>query len=426
MAEIMLPLHYKRNFWILVADFAFFGIGITFVGTGTVIPSFLNELGAPPFVIGLMATLQSACWLLPQLLAARYLADKPYKKPHILWPIIPGRLLFLVLSISIWLTGARPPWLIITLLTVTIVGFWVADGLASVPWFDFLSKTIPPTRRGRLSGIGQIISGSAGFLVGFFVEWMLGEKGFDFPNNYAGLFFLGFLMLALSFAAIAFGVEEGGQPTRKVPSWKEFFPQLWHVLKTDRAYRRYIIMRQVYGLGSLASPFFMVFALDRLGLPSQVAGRYTSIGVVGSILAALLFAWINERLGSKCVIQISIGVNLLAPIMALLSPLLFPDPIWLAWGYGLVFLLFNASMSSMMPGWMNYVLEHAPEAERPNYVGLTNTINGVSMIFSALGGVILQWTNNNYALLFILAIIGIATALPMTLGLPEPRHAKKS
>ncbi len=423
MAEIMLPRHYKRNFWVLVADFAFFGIGVTFIGTSTVIPSFLTNLGASRFVIGLMSTLQSACWLLPQLLAARYLADKPYKKPHILWPIIPGRLLFLFLSIAIWLTGARPSWLIITMLTVTIVGFWVADGLASVPWFDFLSKTIPPTRRGRLTGVGQIISGSAGFLVGFFVEWMLGDKGLDFPNNYAGLFFLGFVMLALSFTAIAFGVEEGGQPTRKVPSWKEFFPQLWHVLKTDRAYRRYIITRQIYGLGSLAAPFYMVFAIDRLGLPDKVAGRYTSIGVVGSILAALLFAWINERWGSKRVIQIGIVVTVLAPAAALLAPLLFPTPAGLAWGYGLVFLLFNAAGSSMMPGWMNYVLEHAPEVDRPNYVGLTNTLNGVSMIFSLLGGMILQWTNDNYGLLFIIAIVGMSLALPMTLGLPEPRRA---
>jgi len=417
------PAHYKRNFWILVADFAFFGIGLTFIGPGTVIPSFLNELGTPPFVIGLMSTLQSACWFLPQLFAARYLADKPYKKPHILWPSIPGRSLFLILALTIWLTGARPSWLIVVLFTFTIVGFWIADGLASVPWFDFLSKTIPANRRGRLTGVGQIISGSTGFLVGYFVEWMLGQNGFAFPNNYAALFFLGFVMLAFSFVAIALGVEEGGQVTRKVPSWKEFFPQLWRVLRTDHAYRRYIITRQVYGLGALASPFYMVFALNQLGLPSKVAGRYTSIGVIGSILAALLFAWISERFGSKRVIQIGIGVTLLAPTVALLSPLLFPNPTWLAWGYGLVFLLFNASMSSMMPGWMNYVLEHAPETERPNYVGLTNTINGVSMILSAVGGVILQWTNNNYALLFGIAIVGMALSLPMTLALPEPRHA---
>ena len=423
MTEIILPPHYRRNFWVLVLDFAFFGIGITFIGTGTVIPSFLNALGAPPLIIGLISTLQSACWLLPQLWAARYLADKPFKKPYILRPIIPGRLLFLVLATTIWLTGAQPAWLIIGLLTLTVIGFWIADGLASVPWFDFLSKTIPPTRRGRLTGIGQIISGSAGFLVGFIVEWMLGKNGPRFPNNYALLFFLGFVMLAMSFTAIALGVEEGGRPTRQVPGWNEFIPQLWQLLKTDHAYRQYIIARQVYGLSALASPFYMVYALNRLGLPGQVAGRYTSIGVVGSIAAAMLFGWLNERFGSKHVIQIGIVTTILTPTIALLSPLLFPDPHWLAWGYGLVFFLFNASMSSMMPGWMNYILEHAPDAERPNYVGLTNTINGVSMIFSALGGVILQWSNNNYVLLFGLAIAGMLASLPLTIGLPEPRQA---
>ncbi|MBN1582886.1 MAG: MFS transporter [Anaerolineae bacterium] len=422
MAQVILPKHYKRNFWCLVGDFGFFGIGLAFIGSSTVIPSFLTALQTPAFVIGLMSTLQSACWLLPQLFAARYLADKEYMKPHILWPAGLGRTLLLVMAVLIWITGAQPAWLIIALMTLVVIGFWVGDGLASVPWFDFLSKVIPATRRGRLTSTGQTLSGIFGFLVGFAVEWMLSDRGLAFPNNYASLFFLAFVMLALSFLSLSFGIEEKGISSHKVPSWREYIPQLWEVLKHDRTYRRYIITRQIYGLSALASPFYMTYALDRLGLPAQVAGRYTSIGVMGSILAAMIFGWINERYGSKRVIVIGIAITTLIPIYALLAPSLFPDPAWLAWGYGLVFFFFNMSMSSMMPGWITYVLEHAPEAKRPTYVGLTNTINGINMLFSALGGVILQWSGSNYHLLFGITIAGVLLAWPVSLSLPEPRH----
>ena len=52
-----LPSHYRRNFWCLVADFCFFGIAMRFFGTSTVIPGFLNILGASTTVIGLISTL---------------------------------------------------------------------------------------------------------------------------------------------------------------------------------------------------------------------------------------------------------------------------------------------------------------------------------------------------------------------------------
>jgi MFS family permease len=165
----------------------------------------------------------------------------------------------------------------------------------------------------------------------------------------------------------------------------------------------------------------MTYALDRLGLPAQVAGRYTSIGVIGTVLSALLFTWLNERRGTKLAIQVDIVFAVLLPLTALVIPNIITDIHWLAWVYGLVFFMMNAATSGIMPGWLAYMLEVAPEAERPAYVGLTNTLNGVTMLFSALGGLILAWTGNNYGLLFAITLVGTAIALPVALGMPEPR-----
>jgi MFS family permease len=420
--DAALPKHYRRNFLCLVFDFGCFGIGLAFMSTSTVIPSFLSTLGASSAFIGLISSLQSASWLLPQLVAARYVADKPYKKPYILWPAAIGRSLFLLLALLLWTTRAQPAWLTLVLTALVITGFWAGDGLASVPWFDLLSKVIPPRRRGRLTGIGQLFSGIFSFAAGAAVEWMLGDQGPGFPRNYALLFVLGFTMLVLSFIAISLAVEERSVPAPRRPTWGEFIPQLWGVLKQDHAFRRYIIARQLFGLGMLATPFYMTYALEKLNLPAHVAGRYTAIGVVGSILAAVTLGWLNERHGSKRVIQVSIGLNTAVPLIALLIPLLLPDPAWLAWGYGLVFLALNATMSGNMAGWLTYVLELAPESERPTYVGLTNTLNGVTTLFSTIGGLILQWTGNNYNVLFLITIAGVLLAWPLPFRLPEPRH----
>ena len=416
-----LPQNYRRNFWCLAADFAAFGIAMAFFSPSTVIPSFLTELGASSATIGLMSTLQRACWLLPQLFAARYMANKRYKKPAVLWAAGIGRSLLLFLAGLVWATGARPPELIIVLVALIVSAFWVGDGLGSLSWFDLFSKAIPANRRGRLISTGQVLSGLFSFLAGFAVEWILSDRGLPYPNNFALLFLIAFGMLAISFTAISFLVEAPGVMDGATPSWGEYLPQLWRIIKTDHAFRNYTVARQLFNLSGLAGPFFMTYALDVLHLPSQVAGRYTSIGVVGGILAAVFFGWMNEKRGTKRTLFYSIGVTALIPALALVIPQLFGGTA-LGWAYGLVFFASSASMSSFMPGWVAYVLELAPEAERPAYVGLNNTINGISTLFSTLGGLILQWSGNNYGLLFTITALGTLTALPLSLRIPDPRE----
>lgn len=427
-----LPDHYRRNFWCLMMDFGFFGLGMAFFGPSTVIPSFLTTLGASTTIIGILASLQRAGWLLPQLIAARYLANKPHKKPYILIPAGFSRTLILVLAVLVWMIGARAPGLTIAMTILIFTIFWIGDGLGSLAWFEFLSKSIPPHRRGRLTGAGQILGGVFSFAAGFAVEWMLGERGPVFPTNYAALFFVGFAMLAASFVAITFGIENPGITASKVLSWREYMPQLWRVMRRDHSFRRYLIARQVLGLSGLATPFYMTYALDELGLPAQVAGRYTSIGVVGGILAAAFFGWVNERYGTRLASWANIVVTAVVPVLALLVPQVMAstaievDPVWLAWGYSLVFLTMQASTSSVMPAWTAFVLEWAPEAERPLYVGLSNTLNGLTALFSTVGGLILAWTQDNYQMLFIITAVGTLLALPLALGLPEPREGERT
>ncbi len=422
MNQPELPSHYRRNFWCLVTDFCFFGIAMRFFSPSTVIPGFLNILGASTTVIGLLSTLARAGWLLPQLFAARYLADKPYKKAYVLLPAGISRSLIAILAGVIWATGAKPEKLIITLVILTVTTFFLGDGLASLGWFDLLSKAIPTRRRGRMISTGQVLSGIFSFLAGVLVEWMLSDRGLPFPNNFASLFFIGFIMLSISLVGISFMIERKGISTQKVPSWRQYIPQLWSVFKQDHTFRRYTIARQIFGLNTLAAPFYMVYALEKLQLPAQVAGRYTSIGVVGSILAAIVFGWLNERKGTKRVLQFSIIVTASIPLLALCIPLLLTNTTTIAWMYGLVFFASNASMASYMPGWTGFMLDLAPEAKRPLYVGLTNTLSGITAIFSTLGGIILQWSGHNYSLLFGLTLIGTICAWPFVAGLPEPRH----
>jgi hypothetical protein len=66
--------HYRQNFICFVLDHVFFGVGLAFVSQTTVLPSFISQLTDSAPLIGLASTIQTGAWLLPQLLAASYLA----------------------------------------------------------------------------------------------------------------------------------------------------------------------------------------------------------------------------------------------------------------------------------------------------------------------------------------------------------------
>jgi len=209
-------MSYRRNCWCLALDFGFFGLGMSFLGPTTVLPGFLTALGASSAVIGFVSK--------------RYLADKPYKKPYILVPASISRSMILLLAVFVLVTGARNATLTITLAIFALAIFWISDGLGSMAWFDFLSKSIPVNRRGRLTSIGQILSGVLSFVAGLAVEWVLGDKGPGYPVNYASLFLAAFGMLGLSLTALTLGVEGKSPTVDRVPTWREYLPQLGRIL----------------------------------------------------------------------------------------------------------------------------------------------------------------------------------------------------
>jgi len=424
MTNIQYPISnsdYRRNFICFVLDFVFFGTGLAFVSQTTVLPSFISQLTDSAPLIGLASTIMTGAWLLPQLIAASYLADKEHKKPYMMLPAAIGRPVFLLLAGVLFLAGDRSPTLILGLFFIGLAVFMSTDALVAVAWFDILSKAIPPTRRGRLFGIGQFLSGLLTVGAGALVNALLGPQGPPFPNNYALLFFLAGLCFLASLLTMIF-LREPVKPTqvKRLP-WNAFLPKLLTVLRENRSFSLVTVLRLLTGLNGIAMPFYVVYATVELQLGIGAIGLFLSAQVVGGILAGFVWGYLNERSGSKIVIQCSAVIALASPLLALLM-----GPIGRLAGastiyvYSLIFLAIGALNSSYMPGFINFILELAPAEERATYIALTNTLCGVLMVVPFLGGWLLQATS--YPVLFAVTAAGIAVGLVLTFRLEEPRQ----
>ena len=91
MADARQPVARGRTFWGIAGDLFFFGVGATFAGQTTVIPSFLATLTQSAPLIGMASTIVTGGWLIPQLFAANRLAGLRRRKASVAIPATVGR-----------------------------------------------------------------------------------------------------------------------------------------------------------------------------------------------------------------------------------------------------------------------------------------------------------------------------------------------
>ena len=409
-----LPPHYRRNFAVFLVDYVCFGIALTFANLNSVMPAFVGQLTTSAPVIGLVGTVFTGGWLLPQLAAARLINDKPRKKPYMLAGLS-GRIMFWVIALSLWAGLARRPTAMLILFFTCLGLFAASDGVASVAWFDILARAIPLKQRGRLIGIGQVISGLAGVGAGALVGWILVQR--PFPNNYTLLFTL--TGVALIPSVIALVLIREPPPDDVSSQTNDQTKDGWlKLLVTDPAFRRLMVCRLLVGMMGLATSFYVVHAADVLHLPQSVIGGFVAAQTLAGVVASVVLGLVSERWGPRYVARIGSGAAVIGPLFALAAHLAGSG--WLVQAYPLVYAALGVVNSAWMLGFFNYLLEIAPRGMRPAYVGLGNTIMGVLMLVPLVGGWLLEATS--YTTLFSVTAVLVAAGSLLTLGLKPPQQ----
>ena len=416
------PPHYRRNFVAFVIDYVFFTVALSFASPSSVLPAFVSQLTTSAPVIGLVSTVWNGCWLLPQVVAARVINDKPRKKPYLMMGTS-GRIAFWVIALGLWLGLAQRPGMMLALFFVCLAMFTTSDGLASVAWFDMLARAIPVKRRGRLMGIAQVIGGLAGLGTGVVITLILGSPRFPFPEDYALIFVLAGLAFVPS--AIALALLRETETTKQDTNRKKWGRNGWLTpLLRDATFRRLMAARMLVGMVSLATPFYVVHATEVLNLPGAFVGGFVAAQQVAGAASGALLGPISDHRGPRAVICIGSAIAIAGPLFALVAHL--GDGSVLIRAYPLVYVAFGIYGSSTMLGFYNYLMEIAPDDVRPSYVGLSNTILGLLTLAPAVGGWLLEATS--YTVLFGLTagLVFLGFLVALRLGPPNQTTAAES
>ncbi|MCB0096026.1 MAG: MFS transporter [Caldilineaceae bacterium] len=401
---------YRRNFVSFLIDSILFTLAMSIIGANTVIPDFVRQLTDSEILIGLSGNLFTIGFTLPQLLIARYVVRYERKKWWFVGPNIPVRFVILLFAgLTAWL-GRDKPSLILAAFFIAYSIAAFGDGVVGVPWADLAGTSLNARWRARMFGITTMATALIMLLISPLIGVILGAEGPGFPNNYAILFGISGVIFVISIVPGLFFHElPGGKAVAKVPALREFLPDLGRVLRDDKPFRAFILIRMLTNLFMMAAPFYVGYATVQLGLSSDVAVPWLlSMYTVGSMVGAFAYTWLGER-NNVLFIRLALAASVLMPLCALsaASPGQGLGPLPLYVGFLMSGL---AASSNLFAAYMNWVVDYADADQRPIYVGLSNTVSAlVSLITPVIGGLLAA--RFGYRSLFVVALFMALAAL---------------
>ncbi|MEO0794936.1 MAG: MFS transporter [Verrucomicrobiota bacterium] len=374
----------RRNFVAHSFEGGLYGGGIAFVSAETVLPAMAASLGAPAWVISLLPGANFLGLMVVPIFFAAFVESKPRMRPICIATGFPQRFVFFIAAMALFLFGESHPFWAMVVVSLTPFLSGIIGGIGLGAWMQLVARTVPAGRRSSMHALRNLITAVIGIGAAFFVKWTL--------ERYPGAFGFGILHLAafvtlfgsfLLFLVIKEDVPETPIVTKRRTA-KSYLVDLMDILRQDKNFRYYTVMRLFGTAFMFQMPFMSIYALQKLETSEGFVGSLLTAQIIGSVIGNLIGGWWGDRAGGRVLL---ITARILFLVMYGLGAIASSE-----WLFLLYFGVFGFSFTLNTIGNLTLLLEIAPDERRPTYGALAGFINGPGLIiFSLVGSVF--WTS---------------------------------
>lgn len=352
----------------------------TFASAKIVLPWLMTSTGAPLFLVSLLVPIREAGSMLPQLLLGAYVRLKPRRKGFLILGAVLQALMTAGLLVAAYAFDGLAAGIAIVGLTVC---FSLSRAISSIANKDLTGKTIPKSQRGQVSGRAASI---AGFIsIGFGLLLMFGMSagdGIDYLLIAAALCF-GLSTLSYGLIQEYPGATEGGVNAVEVAISN------LRLLKDDRDFGRFVLVRALMISSGLVAPYFVLMAQAQQGSSLEHLGLLIIISGVASFISGNIWGRLADK-NSKALMTLTAALNALICIAGAFSAQFFESNIYLYLG---LFFVLSVVHEGVRQGRKTYLVDMAGGSKRTDYVSVSNTLIGVVLlIIGVLSGVIAQFS----------------------------------
>jgi len=366
----------KHNVTVNLWDGGLFGIALGFASFSTILPLFVASMTDSALLIGLVPAIHSVGWQLPQLFTASHVSRLRRYKRSVIMTTIHERVPFIGFAIVAMLIPAigLKAGLIMTFILLVWQG--LGGGFTANPWTSMISKIIPPESRGTFfgfqAGLANLFISGAAIGAGYLLDYLAS------PWNFAACFFIASMFFALSWFALAL-TREPEDTEKIIPEERtHFWDDSKKILRKDMNFNWFLAARFLSQFATMGFSFYIIYALRRFNMDTVTAGYLTATLTISQTIANAGMGWLGDKFGHRRML-------VTGAIAAFLSSLLAWNAASLAWFYP-IFILTGLTNVSIWTIGMAMTVDFGTEAERPIYIGLSQTLIAPATILAPLLG----------------------------------------
>jgi MFS family permease len=375
-------------FWKITGGGGLFQAGSSAVDSATIVASLVNHLTGSVYAVGAASAVLRLGWLLPQLVVG-YLAQRAERRMPYYAVGAFGRAgcLALIALMLAFASDSGGGWVASGFLALwTLYAF--VSGIVAVPYIDIVGRSIPSDARSRMLAWRFFGGGVLALGVTALIHWLLATQ--TLFTAYALIFALASaLMLASSFSFVSAG--EPSAPPKQAPEKSAGFGQFliggWAVLRTDSRFRLFLYTQWLGGATFMALPFYVVAAADA-GLGITDVGILLGAQTGGALASNALWGRIGDRHGKLALLRMVGVFRLVPPLGALMLFATMADTTPPLAAFAVLFAAIGALTNGMAIGYLGYLMEISPDAQRPTYSAYFNALASPAALLPLVGALI--------------------------------------
>ncbi len=406
---------YGWNYAMIAGVEGVWGFAAALVSIETILPAFLDRLGASAMLIGLVPAVFRAFLTAPQLLTAKLTRNLPLKKFVFTAVHYPGCLALFPLAWVAWTYADSRRGVVIAAAFVWVALFGLSISFAMPMWINVMAKLFPAQRRGRAFGLVFLLGSLSGTVGSMWAARVLARHAF--PSNFALLFVAAGVLLAGGITSFIW-LREPRLPSVAQDHTASFIRDVFAAMRHAPGFGWFLAARCIGTLSLMAAAYYTVAGLNRFSLDTAAAGRFGAVMLIGKSIGSLVAGRLGDRFGFKLISVLVPAADMAAALLALVAP----SPVL----YHGVFLLFGMRASMAVVGMHSLTIEYCPTADKTTFIALSSAaVCPAYVLGPALGGLLATYHPWGYQAVFGAAFLcAVPSLLMMVFCVHEPRKAE--
>lgn len=399
----------RRNYSANLAHGMLGMTGFRLVSAPTFVPAYIFLLSGSQRAVGIALAAQFVGMAMSSIWGATIIEHRRLVMPVVYMVGWLMRLQILALALSAYMLDGYAA-LVAACVCLGLFGFF--SGMQGVSFHFLMSKVIPMNKRGRLTGMRNFLGGLTAAGVAYLGGKYLVE-GNLFGNGYATTFLAAFILTSLGITALTFVREPPSPEVRVANPLRKRLHDLPDLLRSDPAFTRFFLARAMAALGTVAVPFYAIYAGSYIKLSGATLGYLSLAFLLAQTVSNLLWGRLADLRGNRIVFLLSVGLWLTATL-TLIGAQTLP-------AFMLAFCGLGAGFGGFQIASQNLVLEFGKRHELPMRIAVSDTACYAMMAVGPIvGGVIAHsW---GFLYVFWIAIAVKLLALAAILRVQDPRH----